>query len=98
MKNRANRLKPEGKPLDITTLKEEDVRADNIKSSWIPKFEEPSLSPEQNAYFSKLILKGCLLSGLTRSWVVSNEWNRLLPDYKFTGAEEFLEKAWAGKA
>jgi hypothetical protein len=29
---------------------------------------------------------------------VSDEWNRLLPDYRFTGAEEFLEKAWVGKA
>ncbi|RDW73431.1 hypothetical protein BP6252_07338 [Coleophoma cylindrospora] len=87
-----------GKPFDITFLKEEDVRADNIKSPWIPKFENPSLTAEQVEYFSKLILKGSLLSGLTRSWVVSDDWNRLLPDYKFTSAEEFLEKSWAGRA
>jgi hypothetical protein len=74
------------------------VRAENIKSAWIPKFVDSSLSSEQNEYFSKVILKGSLLSGLTRSWVVSDDWNRLLPDYKFTGAEEFLEKHWAGRA
>jgi len=74
------------------------VRAENIKSPWIPKFADPSLSSEQNEFFSKVILKGSLLSGLTRSWVVSDDWNRLLPDYKFTGAEEFLKKHWAGKA
>jgi hypothetical protein len=28
---------------------------------------------------------------------VSDQWNRLLPDYKFTDAEEFLEKYWTGK-
>jgi len=74
------------------------VRAENIKSPWIPKFVDPNLSSEQNEYFSKVILKGSLLSGFTRSWVVSDEWNRLLPDYKFTGAEEFLEKHWARRA
>jgi hypothetical protein len=79
-------------------LEEEDVRAGNIKSSWIPIFKDPSLTPEQIDYFSKVILRGSLLSGLCKSWVVSDEWNRLLPDYKFTDAEEFLSKYWAGKS
>jgi hypothetical protein len=29
---------------------------------------------------------------------VSDEWNRLLPDYRFTDAEDFLSKHWAGKS
>lgn len=28
---------------------------------------------------------------------VSDEWNKLLPDYKFTSAADFLSEAWAGK-
>ncbi|TVY83804.1 hypothetical protein LSUE1_G004836 [Lachnellula suecica] len=87
----------QNREFDITTLKEEDVRAGNIESPWIPHFADPSLSSEQNQQFAKLILKGSLLSGLARSWVVSDEWNRLLPDYKFTRAWEFLEKHWVGK-
>lgn len=82
----------------MTYLKEADVRAGNIHSSWIPVFKDPSLSPEEIAGFSKLILQGSLLSGICKSWVVSDDWNRLLPDYKFTDAEEFLEKHWKGKA
>ncbi|RDW84616.1 hypothetical protein BP6252_02206 [Coleophoma cylindrospora] len=81
-----------------TILKEEDVRADIIKSPWIPEFVASEFTAEQNEFFSKLILKGCLLSGLCQSWVVSDEWNCLLPDYKFTDAEEFLLNSWAGKA
>jgi len=86
-----------GKPWNITYLSEADVRADKIDTPWVPQFVDPNLSAEQNEFFSKVILKGCLLSGVSRSWVVSDEWNRLLPDYKFTDAEEFLEKHWAGK-
>jgi hypothetical protein len=44
-----------------------------------------------------MVLIGFLLSGIHSAWAVSDEWNRLLPDYKFEGAEEFLEKHWKGK-
>ena len=83
---------------DITYLEEEDVRAANIKSSWIPIFRDPSLTPEQIEYFSRVILRGSLLSGLCKSWVVSDEWNRLLPNYKFMQAEDFLAKNWSGRS
>jgi len=86
-----------GKPWNITSLKEEDVRMGNTQTSWAPIFKDPSLSPEQTEYFSKVILRGVLLSCICGSWIVSDEWNRLLPDYKFTDAEEFLGKQWAGK-
>ncbi|RFU23862.1 hypothetical protein B7463_g12474, partial [Scytalidium lignicola] len=86
-----------GAPFDITTLKEEDVRAGNILSSWIPKIEVPGVPPEQNEYFSKMVFIGSLLSGIHESWVVSNEWNQLLPDYKFMDVEDFLAKHWSGQ-
>lgn len=28
----------------------------------------------------------------------SDEWNKLLPDYKFTDAEAFVRREWRGKA
>ena len=83
-----------GKPFDVTMVKEEDVRVGNIKSSWMPQVEVPGLAPEQIEYFSKMVLTGCLLCGLHDSWAVSDEWNRLLPEYKFTDAEDFLLKSW----
>lgn len=86
-----------GKSFDVISLKEEDVRAGTI-NSWIPQYNDPSISSEQVEVFSKIILTGSLLSGICGSWVVSDEWNRLMPDYKFTGTEEFLVKHWAGKS
>jgi hypothetical protein len=78
-------------------LKEEDIIAGDIKTSWTPLFIDPNMPPEQIAAFSQVIVRGCLLSTLCKSWVVSDEWNKLLPDYKFDNVEEFLIKSWAGK-
>lgn len=72
------------------------MHAGIIKSSWIPTFKDPNMSHEQIDYFSKVILRGTLLSGLCSSWVVSGDWNRLLPDYKFEDPGEFLAKHWNG--
>ncbi|KUJ15737.1 NAD(P)-binding protein [Mollisia scopiformis] len=86
-----------GKPWDITALKLEDVQAGNLHTSWAPTFHDPNLPQEQIDMFSKVILRGCLLSSLTKSWVVSDDFNRLFPDHKFADLEEFLAEAWAGK-
>jgi hypothetical protein len=73
------------------------VRAGNIHSSWAPKITHPSIPPEQVEAFSKIFATGLLLSGIRKSWVVSDEWNKLFPDYKFADFEEFLSEPWAGK-
>lgn len=45
------------------------------------------------------VSKGVLLeyaAGLKRGvWTVSNEWNKLLPDFEFTSAEEYLKGIWS---
>lgn len=47
--------------------------------------------------FSKVIVAGLLLAISAGAYNCSDEWNRLLPDYKFTQPEEFLSEAWRGK-
>lgn len=42
----------------------------------------------------KAVMVGMLLSSVKGAWDVSDEMNRLLPDFKFTQLEEFLSKAW----
>jgi hypothetical protein len=46
---------------------------------------------------SKHILSGSLLAISRGAWDVSDEWNQLLPEVKFTGIEEFLRPRWIGK-
>jgi len=38
-----------------------------------------------------------ILSNTWGAWVVSDEWNRLLPDYNFTTVEQFIRQHWEGK-
>ncbi|KAG4416053.1 hypothetical protein IFR04_010816 [Cadophora malorum] len=86
-----------GKPWPITTLKEADIRAGDIKSDWIPMMNVKGLAQEQIEFFSKMVLTGFLLCGLHESWMVSDEWNRLLKDYEFESLEHFLERTWGGR-
>jgi hypothetical protein len=52
---------------------------------------------EQAKQALKTVLIGSLLSSAKGGWIVSDEINRLLPDYKFTEIEEFLANVWQGK-
>lgn len=45
----------------------------------------------------KTVLIGTLLSSAKGAWAVSDEFNQLLPDYKFTQIEAFLVKVWEGR-
>jgi hypothetical protein len=91
-------LMPEkGGPFKVERLKEEDLRAGIVKSPWVPKIAHPSLSPEEIEAMATVFVPGLLLGIAAGNLRVSDEWNRLLPDYKFTQAEEFLVKTWAGK-
>ena len=45
----------------------------------------------------KTVLVGTLLSSAKGAWDVSDAWNQLLPDYKFTQMEDFLIKVWEEK-
>ena len=62
-----------------------------------PSFLEarhPDSTKEQLASNLHAILVNLLMSSAKGAWTVSDEWNRLLPDYRFTKLEDFLEKVW----
>ena len=90
-------LNGSGKSFDIEKLRAHDLETDSWKATWTPKLDHPSIPPEQVEEFSRIILAGCLLSFHAGAWSVSDEWNKLLPDYKFTQAETFLTEIWRDK-
>jgi hypothetical protein len=47
--------------------------------------------------FSKQVVRGLTLNVADGAATVSDEWNRIFPDYKFTTVEEFLTGVF-GKA
>ncbi|KAL2130864.1 hypothetical protein VTI74DRAFT_5838 [Chaetomium olivicolor] len=86
-----------GGRFNIERLKEEDLRAGVVKSSWLPKADHPSNTPEQAKSLAAGFVAGILLGISAGVLDVSDEWNILLPDYKFTKAEEFLAGQWRNK-
>jgi hypothetical protein len=86
-----------GGPFSRETLQADDLKAGVVKSSWKPKVEHPSLPAEQSEAMAGALVTGMLLGTDSGVWSVSTEWNKLLPDYKFTKAEDFLTEVWSGK-
>jgi hypothetical protein len=72
----------------------EEIAKGEINSSWYPRLEYAQIPVEYQEAASKNVLKEYLLALARGSWAVSNEWNELLPSFKFTDAKEYLAKAW----
>ncbi|KAM6520437.1 hypothetical protein FSOLCH5_005229 [Fusarium solani] len=84
-----------GAPFKVEKLNTEDLKAGVIKSSWMPIVTHPDVPPESREALAGSLLAGILLGGFhAGNFLVSDEWNKLLPDYKFTQPEEFLTEAW----
>ena len=81
-----------GKRFTVETFNAEDLPAALGRASWIPivdhagTLDAEALAPQLTASF--------LLSISAGAMNVGDEWNCLLPEYKFTQAEEFLEQVW----
>ncbi len=86
-----------GKPFNVERLKTDDLKAGLAKGSWLPTVDHPGIPREQAVALAPMLVAGMLLSISTGSLKVTDEWNRLLPDYQFTQAEDFLAEAWRDK-
>ncbi|KAF2494576.1 NAD(P)-binding protein [Lophium mytilinum] len=86
-----------GAPFEIEKLKISELGSGEWKTSWIPRLDHPSIPVEQVDMFSRIIVAGCLLAISAKAYTCSDEWNKLLPDYKFADPEEFLSEVWRGK-
>ncbi|KAH8747596.1 hypothetical protein F5883DRAFT_474278 [Diaporthe sp. PMI_573] len=78
----------------VEKLKAEDLKAGIVKSSWLPNSSHHSIPPEARDALAGTMFSGFVLAFSAGIINVSDEWNRLLPDYKFTQTEEFLSEAW----
>ncbi|KAF7185533.1 Oxidoreductase BOA1 [Pseudocercospora fuligena] len=84
-----------GKPFTIETLKRSDLEQNKVLCSWIPKVDHPAVGDYEN--LPEKLNASVLLSIADEDLNVGNEWNKLLPEYEFQGAEDFLQKIWNGK-
>ena len=86
-----------GRPFTIDKVRLEDLENGILAASWTLEASHPSVGGDQVEKMLKTVLIGTLLSSAKGAWDVSNELNKLLPDFKFTRIEDFLAKAWEGK-
>jgi hypothetical protein len=90
----------------VTRLSEADVEKGDLKTEWIPSFTQQSIEvlaqgsapgTHPREAIARVLLAGSLLATKRGAWVVSDEWNRRLPELKLTGIDEFLREQWNGK-
>ncbi|EFX06278.1 hypothetical protein CMQ_6599 [Grosmannia clavigera kw1407] len=60
-------------------------------------FRHHSVSEEEADKMFETVLVGILLGCAKGAWEVSDEWNKLLPDFKFTKVVDFVADVWSGK-
>ncbi|EAT87278.1 hypothetical protein SNOG_04887 [Parastagonospora nodorum SN15] len=82
----------------VEYVKSEDVQRGELKTSWVPVFDHPIIPVESREEFSKTFVIEFFVAMGRGAWGVSDEFNKRFPEYKFTGVEEYLSKAWEGKA
>lgn len=78
-------------------LKAADLEAGQLNASWKAESGHAAFQSEEFEAMAAFLMSGVLLGLSAGALNVSDEWNRLLPDYKFTSAEDFLAEAWSGK-
>ncbi|KAM5356781.1 hypothetical protein ACJ41O_003427 [Fusarium nematophilum] len=84
-----------GGAFDVEKLGPDELKTGTVKAVWRPKINHHSIPPETLEAVSDGLISGLLLSFKAEAWKSSDEWNQLLPDFKFTQPEEFLSEAWA---
>ncbi|GKU09182.1 unnamed protein product [Fusarium langsethiae] len=82
-------------PFKIEKISNEALETRNVTTSWYPVVEHHGVPKEMREQVSKGVLVE-YAAGLKRGvWTVSNEWNKLLPDFEFTSAEDYLKGIWS---
>lgn len=66
-----------------------------VKASWFPEVTHPAIPVDQRDALATTLLSGVLLAQSAGDFKVSEEWNKLLPDYEFEKVEDFLHDTWS---
>ncbi|UQC77235.1 uncharacterized protein CLUP02_02702 [Colletotrichum lupini] len=86
-----------GKPFQVDRLKLEDLKAGIVKTDFAPEIDVPGVPAEQKEYFSNVVVIGATISTARGTWATTDEWNKLLPEFKPTTIEEYLQKTWGSQ-
>ncbi|EPS35796.1 hypothetical protein H072_10797 [Dactylellina haptotyla CBS 200.50] len=86
-----------GHAFNVEKVQIDDLNAGELKTSWGLEAVHRAVSQGDAAELLKSVSIGILLSSLKGAWDVSEDFNKLFPDYQFSSAETFLRNVWVGK-
>jgi hypothetical protein len=86
-----------GQPFTIDRVKLGDLENGILAAPWTLEANHPSVIGDQVEKMLKSVLIGTLLSSAKGAWDVSDEVNKLVPDFGFTQIEDYLTEVWEGK-
>ncbi|TVY94477.1 Oxidoreductase, partial [Lachnellula willkommii] len=86
-----------GHPFTIDKVRLEDLENGILTASWTLEASHPTVAGDQIEKMLKTVLIGTLIGSAKGAWDVSDEVNKLLPDFRFTQIDDFLTEVWQGK-
>ncbi|KAI9896771.1 hypothetical protein N3K66_007793 [Trichothecium roseum] len=85
-----------GKPFEVEWLKLQDLEAElQAPQPADADLDIHNSSPEKLDAFLKWATRAILVAVTRGAYHISDEWNKLLPDYKFTQVEDLVREHWA---
>ncbi|KAN0115166.1 NAD(P)-binding protein [Hyaloscypha variabilis] len=89
--------KVRGQAFTVEKVKLKDLEKGVLTASWTLAASHPSVAQDQIEKMMKVVLIGTLLSSTKGAWDVSDAFNQIVPDFKFTQIVDFLAEVWEGK-
>ncbi|CAI6098904.1 unnamed protein product [Clonostachys chloroleuca] len=86
-----------GTRFTIENLEQKDLEAGELKTDNFFRVPFPDIPEGQVESFSKLATISVMLGAKHGLWTVTDEWNEILPEQKFTQVEDFLREIWGSR-
>ncbi|TGO27213.1 hypothetical protein BPAE_0045g00100 [Botrytis paeoniae] len=86
--------KTRGQSFIVESVQKSDLEKGMFTSSRFSVIAHPAVPEDHRDAFSQSYFSAFILALERGGWDASNEWNELLPNFRFTCAEEFLSDVW----
>ncbi|EWZ89459.1 hypothetical protein FOWG_09159 [Fusarium oxysporum f. sp. lycopersici MN25] len=82
-----------GKPTELQLTDPADLEA-GVLAVDLPVMTHPAMTDEMRTVYHVPLWVGMLRSTALGAWTVSDEWNKIFPDYKFVAVEDYIKEVW----
>ncbi|TLD20485.1 hypothetical protein PspLS_08683 [Pyricularia sp. CBS 133598] len=84
-------------PFNVEKLPWNDLEAGILKASWRPEADHPAIPKDMTEAEKDFTAARFAMAIKAEIFAASDEWNKLLPDYRFTKVEEFVRSVVESK-